>query len=266
MYFLGYTEKNDFERDNCMGRGKKTIDGQLSFDFILDANKYVCQANTLITGRQALKLNSAKLIRAAIMQIKYDDKELKPYVITIGDLSDLLGVSSSNVYRDIDEITDDIINNPVFIKSGSGSKMKWIKIPWVSKCEYQADIGVALKLNDELKPLLLNLKEKYTQYTLDNILTMKSVYAIRIFEMMQEKLLAKALPKKGVKIEMSIEQIRECCDCIDKYKMFSNLKKRVIDAAVNEINRVTLYHIEYDYIKQGRAVIGICFYVNMKYH
>lgn len=54
------------------------------------------------------------------MQIKYDDTELKPYVITIADLSELLGISRSNIYRDIDEITDDIINNPVFIKSGSG--------------------------------------------------------------------------------------------------------------------------------------------------
>ena len=72
-----------------MARGKKNIEGQLSFDFSLNSNNYVCQSNTLISGRQALKLNSAKLIRAAIMQIKYDDTELKPYVITIADLSEL---------------------------------------------------------------------------------------------------------------------------------------------------------------------------------
>ena len=102
-----------------------------------------------------------------------------------------------------------------------------MKIPWVSKCEYQADVGVAIKLNDELKPLLLNLKERYTQYTLDNILTMKSVYAIRIFELLQERVLSKVLPKKGKDFELTIEQIRECCDCIDKYKSFANLKQMV---------------------------------------
>ena len=107
-----------------MGRGKKEIEGQLSFDFTLNSNNYVCQANTLISGRQALKLNSAKLIRAAIMQIKYDDTELKPYVITIAELSELLGISKSNIYRDIDEITDDIINNPVFIKKRCWKEIK----------------------------------------------------------------------------------------------------------------------------------------------
>ena len=105
-----------------MGRGKKTIEGQLSFDFNLDKSQYVVQANSLISGRQGLKLNSAKLIRAAIMQVVYDDVELKPYVITIPEIADLLGVSTSNVYRDIDEVTNDIISNPVFIKDIDGKK------------------------------------------------------------------------------------------------------------------------------------------------
>lgn len=249
-----------------MARGKKEIEGQLSFVFSLDTNQYVCQANTLITGRQGLKLNSAKLIRAAIMQIKYDDTELKPYVISIAELSELIGVSSSNIYRDIDDITDDILNHPVFIKSEQKGKIKWMKIPWVSKCEYQSDVGVAIKLNDELKPLLLNLRERYTQYTLDNVLAMKSVYAIRIFELLQEKIIKKMLPKEGMEIEIPVEQIRECCDCTDKYKSFANLNQRVISTAVDEINRVTLYHITYEYRKQGRAVVAIIFHVNMVYH
>ena len=98
-----------------MGRGKKVIDGQLSFDFSLDKDNYVVQANDLIGGKQALKLNSAKLIRAAIMQIVPEDDELKPYVVSSKEIAELLGVSESNLYRDIDDITDDIIKNPVFI-------------------------------------------------------------------------------------------------------------------------------------------------------
>lgn len=65
-----------------MARGKKRIDGQLSFNFSLNTGNYVVQANDLVRGKQSLKLNSAKLIRAAIMQIVPEDKELKPYIIT----------------------------------------------------------------------------------------------------------------------------------------------------------------------------------------
>ena len=76
-----------------MARGKKQIDGQLVFDFCIEPRNYVVQANTLIGGKQALKINSAKLIRSAIMQVVYEDQDLKPYVISIDELSKLLGVS-----------------------------------------------------------------------------------------------------------------------------------------------------------------------------
>jgi len=98
------------------------MDGQLSFNFCLDARNYVVQANNLIGGRQALKLNSAKLIRSAIMQVVRDDEELKPYIITIKDLAELLGVPASNIYRDVESITDDIISNPVYVREEKHGK------------------------------------------------------------------------------------------------------------------------------------------------
>ena len=239
----------------------------MSFDFCLDTRNYVVQANNLIGGKQALKLNSAKLIRSAIMQVVRDDEELKPYIITVKELADLLGVSASNVYRDVEEITDDIIKNPVYVKEEIvGKSIKWIKIPWVSKCEYNSDIGVAIKLNEELKPFLINLKEHYTQYTLQEVLTMKSVYAIRIFEMLQSKIMSRMLPKDGTDIEISVQEIRECCDCEDKYPAFGNLKDKVIDKAVSEINRVTMFRVDYSYRKKSRTVVAIIFHVNMMYH
>lgn len=250
-----------------MGRGGKQIEGQLSFDFCLDTRNYVCQANALVGGKQALKLNSAKLIRAAIMQVVRDDEELKPYIITISELAELLNVPKSNIYRDIDDITDDIINNPVYIREEAGKKVRWIKIPWVTRCEYNSDIGVALKLNDELKPFLLNLKEHYTQYTLDSILVMKSVYAIRLYELLQSKIMTRILPRAGTDIELSVETLKECCGCESKaYNTFSNFRNRVIDIAVKEINEKTLFTLSYEYVKKGKSVIALIFHINMKYH
>lgn len=250
-----------------MARGKKQTEELISFDFCLDAKNYVVQANNLIGGKQALKLNSAKLIRSAIMQVVRDDEELKPYIITIKDLAELLDIPASNIYRDIESIMDDIISKPVYVrKEKFGKTVGFIKIPWVTKCEYKSDIGIALKLNGELKPFLIKLKEHYTQYTLQEVLAMKSVYAIRIFELLQSKLMSKMLPKEGVKIIMSVQEIRECCNCEDKYPAFGNFKDKVIDKAIKEINRVTLFRVDYLYIKKGRNVIAIEFHMNMCYH
>lgn len=249
-----------------MARGTKQIEEQLSFTFSLETGNYVVQANDLIGGKQSLKLNSAKLIRAAIMQIVPEDEELKPYVVTIKELSKLLKVSESNLYRDIDHITDDIIKNPVFIKKISRKQVKWVKIPWVTRCEYNSDVGVAIKLNDDLKPFLIKLKEHYTQYSLDNILSMRSTYSIRIFELLQEKLKTKLLGWDGESIEISLQELRECCDCEEKYKSFNNFKTRVIDTACREINALTMFRVKYTYLKHGKSIVAIIFHVNMFYH
>lgn len=249
-----------------MARGKKQIDGQLSFDFCLDARNYVVQSNALIGGKQALKLNSAKLIRSAIMQVVRDDDELKPYIITINDLSSLLNVPASNIYRDIEDITDDIIKNPVYVReTRDGKTIRFIKIPWVTKCEYSADIGVAINLNEELKPFLVNLKEHYTQYTLQEILSMKSVYAIRIFEIIQSKMMNNNVPRDGTHIILSVQELRECCACENKYPAFGNFKNKVIDKAIREINRITYYDITFSYQKKGRSVVAIDFFISSKF-
>lgn len=247
-----------------MPRGKKEIEGQMSFeDFCFDIRNYVVQHNTLIDGKQSLKLNSAKLIRSSIMQIAFEDEELKPYIISIKDLATLLGVPASNIYRDIEDITDDILHNPVYIREEiNGKTTKFIKIPWVSRCEYHSDTGVAIKLNEELKPYLIQLKDHYTQYTLDEILAMKSIYAIRIFELIQSKIMHKSVPSDSLEVTLTIQEIRECCDCEDKFERFSSFKEKVIDKAVDEINTVTLYYLSYEYVKTGKTVTAIKFIIS----
>lgn len=232
----------------------------------LDKTNYVVQSNDLINSKQALKLNSAKLIRAAIMQVVATDTELKPYYISIPDLSRLLGVDASNLYRDIDEITIDIISNPVFIKEIKGKRVRWAKIPWVTYCTYDSELGVTIQLNALLHPYLLGLKAHYTQYTLENVLAMKSIYAIRLFELLQARIIHRKLPINGVDITFTLDEIREGCNCLDKYERFEHLRERVIDTAIKEINRVTTYRIAYSYIKHGRTVTAIKFNVNMSYH
>lgn len=49
-------------------------------------------------------------------------------------------------------------------------------------------------------------------------------------------------------------------------KTADNLKAKVIDKAVEEINRVALYRVSYSYAKKGRAAAGIIFHVNMVFH
>ena len=248
-----------------MGRKKDLqIEGQLCFDMNTNATNYVVQANELIEGKQNLKLNSAKIMRTLIMQIRPGDDQLKSYVIGISELAKMLEIVPDNLYRSIDDITDDILTNHVVIKDKLQGK--FIKIQWVTACAYEKGVGLVVKMNPLLKPFLLNLQEHYTQYQLENILAMKSVYAIRIYELIQKEQIMRYIPRSGTSIVMTVKQIREACNCEEKYKQISHFKEKVLDIAVKEIKRTTMYDINYECLKEGRSIESIKFNINMIYH
>jgi plasmid replication initiation protein len=251
-----------------MTRKKQLVKGQIKFSFCLDKSNFVVQSTNLISARQSLKLNSAKLIRACIMQVEPNDTEFKPYIITISELSELLNIDSSNLYRNIEEITDDIMKNPIYFRIVEKDKERFKKMPWVSFIEYDTHLGLCIKLNENLKPYILELKKHYTQYTLDEVLTMKSVHAIRVYELIKSRITQKILPKDGISIQLSLDEIKEACDIQNKksYDTFANLRIKIIDVAVKEINENTMYRVSYEYIKKDRTVIGINFLVNCIYH
>lgn len=252
-----------------MPRGTKKAEdvlGQMFFDFNPDSNNYICQSNDLITARQSLKLNSMKLIRATMMQVVREDTALKPYVIKIKELARLLDVDSSNLYRTIDEACEDLAKNYLYVQESLGNgKIHWARIPWISICEYISDVGVVIELNEKIKPFLLNLRRNYTQYTFENIMKMSSSYAIRVFEMLMERING-AIPLEGIDIEISVEDIRIACDCLEKFKQIGGFKKYVLDISMQEINNKTTYEVHYDCLKTGRRVTSILFHVNSFYH
>ena len=235
------------------------LEGQLYFDFNTNKDHYVVQSNELLEGKQSLKLNSAKIMRALIMQIKPEDEEMKSYLIKVPELSRLLNVNQANLYRDMDSITDDILKNQVVIKDRE--RGRFIKIQWVTACAYEKGVGLAVKMNELLKPFLLGLQEKYTQYQLEDILAMKSVYAIRIYELLLKEKMMKYLPEKGTWIVLTVKEIREACDCENKFERISQFKAKVIDIAVSEIIRCTLYDVKYECLKNGRNIESIKFYI-----
>ena len=236
------------------------IEGQLCFDLSTDKSQYVVQANTLVMARQSLKLNSAKVMRTIIMQIKKEDEDLKTYNIGIMELAELLGVNTSNLYARVDEVTNEILSSCVYMKAQN--KEEFIKIPWVSVCGYESGLGLLIKINPVLKPYLLNLKKNYAQYQLEDILKMRSIYALRIYEMLIAETIMQYLPREGTKIEIPLTTIRHCCDCEDKLQDYKNFKRIVLEVASREIFEHTMYAVDYEGVKKtGRYVDTIVFTV-----
>lgn len=231
----------------------------------LEPSYPVVMNNDLVMGKQAMGLNEAKLIRLVIMQIVKEDTELSEYKVKLTDLAGLLGISSSNLYRDIRDICKNLMSEVIYIGDHLKPKKKWEMFNWVSHCRYDGNGTISIKLHPELKPYLLELKEWYTTYPCESALAMKSVYAIRIYEVIMAKKMVAAIPPEGVKVEVTVEEIRKACACENKFTRICDLKKRVIDISIREITDKTECNVTYDVgRKQGKKIMSFIFSVNYK--
>jgi plasmid replication initiation protein len=127
------------------------------------------------------------------------------------------------------------------------------KYHWVDICKYKNGI-LKVKINRELKPFYLNL-DWYTKYQLKNIMQFKSTYSFRLYELLKQ------YENLGNRI-VNIDYLRVALD-IDKkqYPKYANLKQKVINIAVTEINNNTDLHIEIEELKEVRKVISIKFII-----
>ncbi|MDL2234271.1 replication initiation protein [Ruminococcaceae bacterium OttesenSCG-928-L11] len=218
------------------------------------SNHYTVMANDVIRGKQEMTLQEARIIRLLITQVVKEDKDLKTYVMNINDLAKFLNIPKSNLYRDIYNICDSLLQRVVRIGSGD-ARDSWTKFQWIQLARYDGHGNITLMLSEQIKPYVIELEKYFTQYKLENILEMNSFYAIRLYELLKCDDFT-----NGDTMEYSIDFLRQFFDCEDKYKPFNDFKKRVIDISIKEINAKSDIEIRnLEYVKEGRRVTALRF-------
>lgn len=114
-----------------------------------------------------------------------------------------------------------------------------------------------MKFSPVLEPYLLSIKETYTKYKLGYVINFKSEYSFRFYELM------KAYEKIGERT-ITIEEIRELLMLdSNKYIKYNHLKTRVIQKAIEEINKYSDIKVQLEKEeKEGKKVVGLVFSIN----
>lgn len=226
----------------------------------LNLDNMVVMANDMIKGATSLTLNEAKLLRLIIMQIKPDDCELMKFSIRADEFAGILGIDKSNLYRELDRMSEHLLKE--VIKIGDGNpRHKWKKFQWVSCCEYDSGV-ITIRLNDELKPYIIGLQEWYTQYRLDEIVGFRSVYSIKIYELINVALMnRKPYADKQVKVYIDLCTMRKATNTENKFERISQFKSKVIDISIKDINTYSPYHVTVEAYKESRSIVGFYFTV-----
>jgi plasmid replication initiation protein len=117
---------------------------------------------------------------------------------------------------------------------------------------------IEVSLSDSILPHIIDL-EQYASFKLENILYLNSSYAIKIYQLLAQ------YKKIGVR-DIGINELRSILgiENLSAYKLYGNIKTRILDISKREINQKTDLTLSYSEIKKGRKVEAIKFKITQK--
>lgn len=230
-----------------------------------DENNLVIKANKLIQqSRFSLSVEQQRIVLYLISQIQPWDDDFKLYEFDVADFCKIIGIdySNNNNLEYLQSTIQTLADKSLWIKIGEG---KTALVRWIDKAIFDNSINakngkLQLRLDQDMKPFLLQLKKNYTKYELFWTLGFKSKYSIRLYE------LVKSLHYHEDEVytqEFKLEELKRMIGA-EHYKTFQNFKDRALIPAVNEINEKSDKDLEIQVAKNGRAYTDIKLIISTK--
>jgi len=216
----------------------------------LEDKQLVVKSNYLIEASYKMTTQEQRLILMMASMIKPEDKSFQTYEIRVKDFNDIVGIRGEGSYSKTKELTKKLLERSLIIQSAESL----LQISWLSSAEYFDKKGrVELSFDPKLKPYLLELKQFFTRYQLQNVIRFKSIYSIRLYELLKQ------YEKIGERTFDLIEFKRILGIRPGSYKLYGHLKSKILNPVQKELKKNADIRFDFKEKKQGRKVVGIIF-------
>ena len=227
----------------------------------MEASKKINKSNELIQrSRFNLSLQEQKIILYLISQITPYDHEFKLYEFNIIDFCKVCGIDpdGGKNYRDIKAAIKTVADQSVWIHINEDEEtlLRWIEKPYINKNSGT----IRIRLDEDMKPFLLDLKANFTSYELIYTLRFRSKYTIRLYELINS---IHFRPLEEYVRTYNLEELKVLMGA-EIYTTYQTFKTRALNMAVNEINRYSDKNLRYEVVKKGRSVEAIRLYITSK--
>ena len=223
----------------------------------------VVKSNRLNTAIQNLSLAEIRLIQLAIIDSREHNKGLSsdtPLRINAMRYAEVFDVSKQTAYEALIDAETNLFERRFTFMDERDLK---VKSRWISQATYLDGEGAIEVI---FTPAVVNeitrihgIEQFFTKYTLEQTAKLKSLYAVRLYELLIQWREARKTPL------FELEVFREQLGLgVDDYKRMSDFKRRVLDASVKEINNKTDIKVSYTQEKRGTTIVGFKFKVLIK--
>lgn len=221
----------------------------------LHGDMEVWQSNRLVEAAQTLTLVEKRLVIAAAA-LHDPRKPLPPkgtVTLHVDDFRDVFGLDHNGAYEELRDAAARLYNRSIRRIYSSKGKPVEEHVRWVWLARYAKGQGtVTLGFSPAVAPYLTMLHTEFTRYKLKQIGSIGSFYGLRLYELCAQF-------RKAGERTISLQRLRDMFDLGDKYKRMDNLRQRVLDPAISEVNKHTDLRVTITPERKGRKVVGFHF-------
>ena len=211
------------------------------------------KSNTLIKAKYDFTVAQNRVLQKVFYEIQKNKINIAE--IATREMKQLIKNKAINSVESIKEFLKNLKENEIMEIKENG---EWLHVNVLSGAKYNPESD---KFVIEIPILLLQLIHEYTTtgFTPSNVtkyISLGATNAQRFYELLRMWTGSKTI------IEYSVDEIKEYLMLQDKYKVFADFRKRIIESCIKELKEKELLDIyKVEYIKTGRKVTSIKFYV-----
>ena len=225
----------------------------------------VVKSNQLIEASYHLGLVEQRIMVMSIVKARETGQGVTPETllhVRADEYAKLFDVEQHTAYEALTDAVSTLFNRRLTIQTYDEKLKKEVPltIRWLTGMNYLKDEGmVSLRFTSEILPHITRLESNFTSYPLGEVSGLQSGYAVRLYELLTK------WRKIGKTPLIELDLFRAQLGIAEgEYNRVQNLKLRVLDIALEQINANTDLVASYEQQKAGRIITGFTFDIKPK--
>jgi plasmid replication initiation protein len=223
----------------------------------------IVKDNALMNASYNLDLVEQRLILLAILEARESGKGINandPLTVHAESYINQFGVARQTAYQALKDACKDLFARQFSYQEKRERGRANITSRWVSQIAYIDETAtVEVIFAPAVVPLITRLEEQFSKYDIEQISSLSSAYAVRLYELL---ICWRTTGKTPV---LDLTEFRNRVGVLDtEYHRIAHLKERVIEHSIKQINEHTDITATYEQYKKGRTITGFSFKFKQK--
>lgn len=219
-----------------------------------DQRELPVRKNNLLIQKARYNLSAKQfnVLTHMVAKVKPDDEAGKLYQFSIAEFCEVCGIEKNGKeYNTVKNTLQSLSDKSIWIPSEDGKKE--ILTRWFDEVMIEKGNGIIeVSFHKSIWRYVYEVRKCFTQYSAAFSYALASKYSKYIYDF------CKSYEGLG-KITVSIEEFSKY-DCPNNYKEYFNLRQKVLDVAMREINSLTDIKVSYEPLKiRSRKYTHLCF-------